>query len=345
MADRTPWLAEDMISASRLPAVDVIIPAYNEEPHLSRCLDDVLSQDYPPDLIRVCVIDAGSDDATEALARTRAAVDRRVTVLGNRGRLAPGQAMNVGLEWSSADLFARVDAHTYVAPDFLRCGVAALCADARIAVASGQPDQEGETRFGRGLALARRSRFGVGGSVYAERSPRKFVDTVQGGVFRRAAVVAVGGFHEDPAMSEDDELNWRLRRAGHLILLDRTIRFRYTTRSSWRAAFRQYRGYGAMRARAVREHPEMLRPRHLAPSVLLVALGGLAAACPRSRVARRGLGLSTAAYLAAAAVAALRMTGRTRVSLLGHVIAAFSALHAGFGVGVLGGLIRLARRR
>jgi hypothetical protein len=62
-------------------------------------------------------------------------------------------------------------------------------------------------------------------------------------------------------------------------------------------------------------------------------------------VARRGLGLSTTAYLAAAAVAALRMTGRTRVSLLGHVIAAFSALHAGFGVGVLGGLIRLARRR
>lgn len=328
----------------------MIIPAYNEEQHLERCLDHVLAQEYPRGAIRVCIVDAGSHDETAEVARRYAAREDRVTVMTGRGRLSAGQAMNIGLEWVRAPFFGRVDAHTYLEPAYLRRGVENLLGDARIAVSSGQPEQIGETRFAQALAIARGSRFGVGGSVYAQRSERSFVDTVQGGVFRAEAVGAVGGFHPDPTMSEDDELNWRLRKAGYLVLLDQGMGFRYTARPTWRGAYHQYRGYGGMRARATREHPEMLRPYHVAPPAALVTALLSAVASPLSHRARHLLALGSAAYLSSALAAAVSAARPTHRGLSGHVAWSFTALHLGYAVGLLAGLVRhrprvLAARR
>jgi GT2 family glycosyltransferase len=181
----------------------------------------------------------------------------------------------------------------------------------------------------------------VGGSGYGETSERSLVDTVQCGIYRRDALEAVGSF--DPAMNfgEDEELNWRLRRAGHEILLDTRIRFHYVTRPSWAAAYRQYRNYGRSRVRVVRKHPDYLRPYHLVPAA---AVGGgalLAAAGVVSRPARRVLVAGGAAYAATVGTAALALDRRqaSRVAL------AFVALHAGYGIGMLREVLKLGAGR
>ena len=38
-------------------------------------------------------------------------------------------------------------------------------------------------------------------------------------------------------VGEDEELNWRLKKAGYKLILDTSVRFVYTTRSSWSAVF------------------------------------------------------------------------------------------------------------
>ena len=94
---------------------------------------------------------------------------------------------------------------------------------------------------------------------------RADVDTIQAGVYRRAPLEEVGGFRTDMLVGEDEELNWRLKKAGYRLVLDTSVRFVYTTRSSWAAVFRQHRNYGQSRVRVLAAHPDFLRPYHLAP--------------------------------------------------------------------------------
>jgi glycosyltransferase involved in cell wall biosynthesis len=324
---------------------DVIVPAFQEEAHVGACLDRVQAQDHPPERVRVFVVDAGSTDRTGDVVRARAARDPRIVLIDGRGRLNAAQAVNVGITCGSAPFVARVDAHTTLAPDYLSAAARAFAAlGPDVACVGGQPEQVGETAFGRALALARRSRFGVGGSVYADSRARAFVDTVQAGVYRRDALRAVGGFATGMLVGEDEELNWRLRRAGYRILLDTSLRFRYATRPTWRAAFRQYRHYGQSRTRVVAAHPNFLRPRHLAPSALVVGAAALAAAAPRSRIARRTLVTGVTAYVAGALAAGVH-AARSEPRLAPAVAASLSALHVGYGLGVLEGVVQLAAAR
>jgi succinoglycan biosynthesis protein ExoA len=307
---------------------------FDEERHIERCLADVIGQDYPPELVRVWLVDGGSSDRTVALARRLAEREPRLTVIADGGRLNLPEALNIAIERSAGELIAKIDAHGYPERDFLSRAVGAL-ESPEIGCVGGMPVQEGETRFGAALAAARGSRFGVGGGTYAIKGDRRFVDSVQCGVYRRSVLEQVGAF--DPAMSfgEDDELNWRVVQAGYRILLDRRIRFHYITRPTWRAAYRQYRNYGEARVSVVRRHPEFLRPHHLAPAVFVTGGATLALGSVVSPAARRLLIAAITAYSGAALVAA---GGRPRVA------SAFAALHLGYGVGLLRGLSRFGSR-
>jgi cellulose synthase/poly-beta-1,6-N-acetylglucosamine synthase-like glycosyltransferase len=327
------------------PTVDVIVPAYNEEAHLDRCLDGVLAQDYPGERITVWIIDAGSSDRTLAIAEARSAADPRVRVLSGIGRLSTPEALNAGIAAGSAELVARIDAHWHPDADYLKRAVEAFQAlPADTACVGGPPKQIGETGFGWALAAARTSRFGVGGTPCYSLTPRRErVYTLQGGVYRRAALDETSLF--DPAMvyGEDEELNWRLGRGGWKIFLDSALGVEYVTRSSWSAAFRQYRNYGDARVRVIAAHPGFLRAHHLVPAALVSAIGILGVASLRSRRARGILAAASTAY-ALAGVAAASVTERDERASVLRVATAFSALHLGYGVGELRSLVRLALR-
>lgn len=328
------------------PTIDVIVSTYNEEAYIDRCLDFVLGQDYPSDRITVWLVDGGSTDGTVAAARRWAVRDPRLVIIADGVRRNLPAALNVAIERGEGELVAKIDAHGYPERDFLTRAVEAFRSEGHdVACTGGRPEQEGETAFGTAVALARTSRFGVGGSVYAGSSRREMVDTVQCGVYRRAPLVAVGSF--DPAMNygEDEEVNWRLRKAGCRILLDSAIRFHYVTRPSWRAAYRQYRNYGRARVNVVQRHPGYLRPRHLMPSVFLAALAALAVASPVSRSARRALAATGVAYGAVGLIEGRRQAGAGRPGLAARVAACFAALHLGYGIGMIRGLAARARAR
>ena len=106
-------------AAAARPSIDVVVPALDEEGHISRCLDRILAQDYPAELVRVWVVDAGSTDRTAAIVAERATREPRLAIVPNESgeRLNAAQAVNRGVAAGEAELVARVDAHTYLAPD------------------------------------------------------------------------------------------------------------------------------------------------------------------------------------------------------------------------------------
>lgn len=96
--------------------VSVIIPAYNAEDVLSKCVNSVLQQTYQN--IEMIVVDDGSTDGTASLADDLAAHCPRMRVLHqpNKGL---SEARNAGIQSSKGSLLFFLDADDYIEPNEL----------------------------------------------------------------------------------------------------------------------------------------------------------------------------------------------------------------------------------
>ncbi|MBU0586538.1 glycosyltransferase, partial [Candidatus Micrarchaeota archaeon] len=61
---------EKHIESDWEPNVTVLIPAYNEEAGISKCIGSVLSLDYPKEKLEIIVLDDGSVDNTAEIANS-----------------------------------------------------------------------------------------------------------------------------------------------------------------------------------------------------------------------------------------------------------------------------------
>jgi hypothetical protein len=131
---------------------------------------------------------------------------------------------------------------------------------------------EGRTGFERAVARAMTSRFGVGNAPFHVGGEEGPADTVYLGVFRRSALDEVGGYDEAFTRAQDWEMNYRLRRAGGLIWFTPALRVSYRPRGSLSSLARQYFNYGKWRGEVMRQHPDTVNLRYLAPPTALVGV-------------------------------------------------------------------------
>jgi glycosyltransferase involved in cell wall biosynthesis len=94
--------------------VSIIIPVYNVEKYLHRCLDSAGQQSYPD--IEIIIINDGSPDQCQAIIDEYAAQDARIKVIRqeNRGLAA---ARNAGIKMARGDYLMFVDADDYIEAD------------------------------------------------------------------------------------------------------------------------------------------------------------------------------------------------------------------------------------
>ena len=98
------------------PKVSVIIPIYNVEKYLKKCLDSVLNQTHKN--LEIILVDDGSTDNSGNLAKDYASRDSRVTIVRqeNQGQSA---ARNTGLSLATGDFISFVDSDDEVKPTFI----------------------------------------------------------------------------------------------------------------------------------------------------------------------------------------------------------------------------------
>lgn len=97
--------------------VSVIIPVYNSESYLSKCMDSVLSQSLRE--IEVICIDDGSDDASLPMLKEFEKKDLRVKVI-EQPHINGSAARNRGLEIARGEFLAFMDADDYYYSDALK---------------------------------------------------------------------------------------------------------------------------------------------------------------------------------------------------------------------------------
>lgn len=91
--------------------ISVIVPVYNVERYLKKCINSILDQTY--ENIEVVLVDDGSTDKSGVICDEYAAKDLRVTVIHKEnGGLS--SARNAGLKVAAGDLIGFVDADDYI---------------------------------------------------------------------------------------------------------------------------------------------------------------------------------------------------------------------------------------
>ena len=94
--------------------ISIIVPIYNIEKYLPRCLDSILAQTYKN--LEVILVDDGSVDNSGMIADKYARNDQRIIVIHqvNKGVSA---ARNAGLDLATGDYIGFVDGDDYIEPD------------------------------------------------------------------------------------------------------------------------------------------------------------------------------------------------------------------------------------
>lgn len=108
------------------PNVAVVVPAWNEAAVLGPALDRLMGLDYPPERLRVLVVDDASTDGTPELVQSKAHEypGRIIHLRRDRGGEGKAHTLNVGIEHALADDWMQalliMDADVIYPPDSLR---------------------------------------------------------------------------------------------------------------------------------------------------------------------------------------------------------------------------------
>ncbi len=208
------------------PAISVVVPNWNGHAWLPSLLQSIAAQHLVP--AELIVVDNGSQDGSLAYLRDAHPQVRVLALARNTGF---AHAANRGLEAARGSFVALLNSDIVLAPDWLARLAGAIAADAGAAAVACKmlslrdPERVYDTgdilrRDGvceqRGRFMRDDGRWDVPGEIFGA--------CAGAALYRRSAVLAVGGFDERYfAYLEDVDLSLRLRLAGWRCLYEPAV--------------------------------------------------------------------------------------------------------------------------
>ncbi|MBR1593967.1 MAG: glycosyltransferase [Alloprevotella sp.] len=210
-----------------MPTVSIVIPAYNMEAYLAETLESVLASDYSGGL-EVIVVNDGSTDDTERIARSFAERDSRIHLI-NAPNGGACRARNRGISESRGKYIFPVDADNTIEPWLVSALAEVIEQDESIKVVCPRADFFGD-RSGEWKLPDFRLRL---------LARKNMIDTCA--MFRRTDWERVGGYQEE-IPTREDWVFWIsvLKDGGRVVRLPR-IGFHYRIRSNSKRVTRRNR--------------------------------------------------------------------------------------------------------
>ena len=229
--------------------LSVIVPIYQEEKYISKCIDSMLSQDYPKDDLEIILVDGMSKDRTREIVATYTAKYPFIRMIDNPERIAPC-AMNHGIKEAKGDVIMRLDAHVYYPKNYFSLLVEKLNelpgAENVGALCNTLPVNDSITA--QSIAAVLSSSFGMGNSHFRVGADKEMeVDTVPFGCFHRSIFDKVGLYDEELVRNQDDELNARIIKAGGKIYLIPQLVCEYYARDTAKKVYKMFYQYGVFK--------------------------------------------------------------------------------------------------
>lgn len=99
-----------------VPLISVIIPVYNVENYLARCVDSILNQTFTD--FEVILVDDGSTDSSGMICDEYAATDARIKII-HKENGGQSSARNAGIKYSKGAYISFVDSDDWISNDYL----------------------------------------------------------------------------------------------------------------------------------------------------------------------------------------------------------------------------------
>lgn len=98
------------------PLISIILPVYNADKYLKRCLNSIMNQDYPN--IEVLIIDNGSTDRSYEICRDYISSDSRFHLFFQKER-GVSNARNLGLDKAAGAYLLFIDSDDYIERNYV----------------------------------------------------------------------------------------------------------------------------------------------------------------------------------------------------------------------------------
>lgn len=207
------------------PLISIVVPIYNVEKYLERCLKTLLSQTY--ENIEIILVDDGSPDGCPAVCDAYAQKDARIRVI-HQENAGLSAARNAGIDIAKGEYLAFVDSDDYIAADYIESlyhllqETGCAIAQCRFTYVQGEPlavDENQSFRIYRGESLMEQ--------LYGPEDQATYFVVAWNKLYRRDLFwetrYPVGRIHEDEATT------YKLFHQGRkLAFLDRALYGYYT---------------------------------------------------------------------------------------------------------------------
>lgn len=193
--------------------VSVIIPVYNGERYLGEAIESVLAQDHQP--IEVIVVDDGSTDNTEAIAK-RYGSD---IIYARQQKRGPATARNKGLEMSHGEFIGFLDADDLWSEHNLSLHLVRLVEDPSLEIVLG-------------LSQVMRLQDGDDKATFKKWHDPILLFLFGAAVVRRSVFKKVGCFDETLHHNEDTDWFMRVREMGISIAIIQEVSLFYRRHES-----------------------------------------------------------------------------------------------------------------
>ena len=310
------------------PYVSIIIPARNEEKFIAKCLDSLISQNFPKHRWEILVVDGNSQDKTKDIVRGYINNYPFIKLLDNQKKFT-SFGLNIGVKEAKGEIIIRIDAHAGYEKNYISKCLKYLeeyDADNVGGLIKTLPIKN--TIVAKAIAICLSHPFGAAADFRVGLEQPKLVDTVFGGCYKREIFEKIGLFNENLLRSQDMEFNLRLKKAGGKIFLAPDITAHYYPQSNLLDFLKHNIEDGIWAILPLKFVKAPFKLRHYFPLALILTLP-----------------LSIWPYVLISLFSSLQIAFKEKsLRLFFMMPLAFAARHFGYGVGSLVGLIKLLRK-
>ena len=101
-----------------MPKVTLIVPVYNVEPYLKRCLNSLINQTYK-DYEIICINDCSPDQSWKILKEYSISYPEKIKVLSNEKNLGLGKTREKGISYAKGEYLMFIDSDDYISNDYI----------------------------------------------------------------------------------------------------------------------------------------------------------------------------------------------------------------------------------
>ena len=253
--------------------VCAVVPVLDEEKYITRCIDSLLAQTIPIDIL---VVDGGSQDSTLDLLSK---YGDSISIIDNPGKRV-AQARNLALEHIGDDIThcLEIIGHSWVDPDHVEQRVNKLQQietelGVKIAALGCRTESSGSTgSTSQWVEGALSTPIGSGGGQFKRFRGTERTQVPAFCLHRVEALREIGGWDERFITSQDSDLSMRMLAAGWQLWRSDVSCVYMHKRSSLSNWWKMCHRYGFWRTKVVLRHPKRIDVREFLPIVGLILI-------------------------------------------------------------------------